>query len=243
MVFGRGSEFRFLGRIRLYTPRRGFPRAKLGQVRRGKPERGTRLLFPTSSGETGEMPAISRYTVGTGGGAPAAATVRTNRRDGRAVEGARLESVYRGNSIEGSNPSLSARLFSFKLLRAVCVSLVIGRSGERTRLSALTVRQTTPPGTLMAETSCYYDALTCLAATLSNSGNITLILYLLGYCFGALLSVARVTSKPKGSLFHSAVSTSFGTHDRTSRPLRPCAVRLRLQDSRQPSQAHGPHIW
>src|SRR5262252_939676 len=32
----------------------------------------------------------------------------SNRRDGRAVEGARLESVYRGNSIEGSNPSLSA---------------------------------------------------------------------------------------------------------------------------------------
>ena len=26
----------------------------------------------------------------------------------RVVEGARLESVYRGNSIEGSNPSLSA---------------------------------------------------------------------------------------------------------------------------------------
>ena len=32
----------------------------------------------------------------------------TSRRDGRVVEGARLESVYRGNSIEGSNPSLSA---------------------------------------------------------------------------------------------------------------------------------------
>ena len=32
------------------------------------------------------------------------------RRDGRVVEGARLESVYRGNSIEGSNPSLSAIL-------------------------------------------------------------------------------------------------------------------------------------
>src|SRR5580698_7731415 len=31
-------------------------------------------------------------------------------RDGRVVEGARLESVYRGNSIEGSNPSLSAIL-------------------------------------------------------------------------------------------------------------------------------------
>ena len=27
------------------------------------------------------------------------------------VEGARLESVYTGNRIEGSNPSLSARLF------------------------------------------------------------------------------------------------------------------------------------
>ena len=32
----------------------------------------------------------------------------TRWRDGRVVEGARLESVYRGNSIEGSNPSLSA---------------------------------------------------------------------------------------------------------------------------------------
>ncbi len=29
-------------------------------------------------------------------------------RDGRVVEGARLESVFRGNSNEGSNPSLSA---------------------------------------------------------------------------------------------------------------------------------------
>ena len=33
------------------------------------------------------------------------------RRDGRAVEGARLESVCRGNSTEGSNPSLSATTF------------------------------------------------------------------------------------------------------------------------------------
>src|SRR5262249_685941 len=32
-----------------------------------------------------------------------------DRRDGRVVEGARLESVYRGNSIQGSNPCLSAR--------------------------------------------------------------------------------------------------------------------------------------
>ena len=34
-----------------------------------------------------------------------------NRRDVRVVEGARLESVCRGNSTEGSNPSLSANLF------------------------------------------------------------------------------------------------------------------------------------
>jgi hypothetical protein len=30
------------------------------------------------------------------------------RRDGRVVEGARLESVFRGNSNVGSNPTLSA---------------------------------------------------------------------------------------------------------------------------------------
>tara|TARA_B100000579_G_scaffold390740_1_gene365438 strand:- start:246 stop:380 length:135 start_codon:yes stop_codon:yes gene_type:complete len=35
--------------------------------------------------------------------------VKKIRRGGRAVEGARLESVYRGNSIVGSNPTLSAR--------------------------------------------------------------------------------------------------------------------------------------
>ena len=33
------------------------------------------------------------------------------RRDDRAAEGARLESVFRGNSNEGSNPSLSASFF------------------------------------------------------------------------------------------------------------------------------------
>ena len=32
----------------------------------------------------------------------------TNRRGGRVVEGARLESVFTGNRNEGSNPSLSA---------------------------------------------------------------------------------------------------------------------------------------
>ena len=38
-------------------------------------------------------------------------TSRT-RRDGRVVEGARLESVFRGNSNVGSNPTLSARIFA-----------------------------------------------------------------------------------------------------------------------------------
>src|SRR5690606_579578 len=39
---------------------------------------------------------------------------------GRVVEGARLERVYRGNSIEGSNPSLSATtpLFMTKIRRS-----------------------------------------------------------------------------------------------------------------------------
>ena len=37
-------------------------------------------------------------------------------RGGRVAEGARLESVYTGNRIEGSNPSLSAIYFTlFKL--------------------------------------------------------------------------------------------------------------------------------
>ena len=36
------------------------------------------------------------------------------------VEGARLESVYRGNSIEGSNPSLSANLESKTYKELLC---------------------------------------------------------------------------------------------------------------------------
>ena len=35
---------------------------------------------------------------------------RCMRRDGRVVEGARLESVYAGNRLKGSNPFLSATL-------------------------------------------------------------------------------------------------------------------------------------
>jgi hypothetical protein len=41
------------------------------------------------------------------------------RRDGRVAEGARLESVFRGNSNVGSNPTLSARLFAFNKLSAI----------------------------------------------------------------------------------------------------------------------------
>ena len=42
----------------------------------------------------------------------AARSVAISRRDGRAVEGAALEMLFRGNSNEGSNPSLSANLSS-----------------------------------------------------------------------------------------------------------------------------------
>jgi hypothetical protein len=40
------------------------------------------------------------------------------RRDGRVAEGARLESVFRGNSNVGSNPTLSARYAAGLRLRA-----------------------------------------------------------------------------------------------------------------------------
>jgi hypothetical protein len=42
------------------------------------------------------------------------------------VEGARLERVYRGNSIEGSNPSLSATTITiFFTFNQLCVDLAI----------------------------------------------------------------------------------------------------------------------
>ena len=40
-------------------------------------------------------------------------------RDGRVAEGARLESVFRGNSNVGSNPTLSASSFAFNELSAI----------------------------------------------------------------------------------------------------------------------------
>ncbi len=51
-------------------------------------------------------------------GAAESALLRTaspSRRDGRVAEGARLESVFRGNSNVGSNPTLSAMIY--KLLQ------------------------------------------------------------------------------------------------------------------------------
>ena len=38
------------------------------------------------------------------------------RRDGRVAEGARLESVFRGNSNVGSNPTLSAKILKINKL-------------------------------------------------------------------------------------------------------------------------------
>ena len=40
-------------------------------------------------------------------------TLNKKRRDGRVVEGARLESVYTVKGIKGSNPFLSAKDFNF----------------------------------------------------------------------------------------------------------------------------------
>jgi hypothetical protein len=45
------------------------------------------------------------------------------------VEGARLESVYRGNSIEGSNPSLSASFKNLFLSDFLCITILGNRLG------------------------------------------------------------------------------------------------------------------
>jgi integrase len=51
----------------------------------------------------------SRHSLRLAGSPPSAKLlIPLDRRDGRVAEGARLESVYRGNSIVGSNPTLSA---------------------------------------------------------------------------------------------------------------------------------------
>src|SRR5690606_11399136 len=56
---------------------------------------------------------------------------RVTRRGGRVAEGARLESVYTGNRIEGSNPSPSAKYFSDENQRLTRPALGTGRSCAR----------------------------------------------------------------------------------------------------------------
>ena len=58
-----------------------------------------------------ELTSQSRHSLLLSGSPPSGKLlIPLNRRDVRVVEGARLESVCRGNSTEGSNPSLSATL-------------------------------------------------------------------------------------------------------------------------------------
>ncbi len=70
----------------------------------GRSHRGRRVVSARRKRGRSAGHAILKLEGRKGDAAPPSRT----RRDGRAVEGARLESVYRGNSIEGSNPSLSA---------------------------------------------------------------------------------------------------------------------------------------
>src|ERR1700694_5255514 len=57
-----------------------------------------RAILPPGRGARGPGPAVPR-------------------RDGRVAEGARLESVYTGNRIVGSNPTPSASVFEHDILR------------------------------------------------------------------------------------------------------------------------------
>src|SRR5262249_55662676 len=69
-----------------------------------------------------DLTSQSRHSLLLRGSPPAGKLlIPLERRDVRVVEGARLEGVCRGNSTEGSNPSLSAKqtFFSFNYLRAM----------------------------------------------------------------------------------------------------------------------------
>src|SRR5690606_17585179 len=64
------------------------------------------------------------------GSAPDASGLQVEWTGGRVVEGARLERVYRGNSIEGSNPSLSATVLqALDLKEFVLKSVTYNRWG------------------------------------------------------------------------------------------------------------------
>src|SRR6476646_3697607 len=84
-----------------------------------------------------------------------------SRRDVRVVEGARLESVCRGNSTEGSNPSLSAILRRTLASRAPSVgrpkamdsSRVLPDVCQRSRVR----RQFEPTGLVAVTGNCFSD--------------------------------------------------------------------------------------
>jgi hypothetical protein len=62
------------------------------------------------------------------------------RRGGRVAEGARLESVYAGNRIEGSNPSLSASGRILKLSNEkVMKTIVFDEIRERELIRAIAI--------------------------------------------------------------------------------------------------------
>src|ERR1039457_4189729 len=93
----RSSIRRSVGLWAGYRPRR---QRRRGAGNAAKSGEGSLCYFKSRRGERG----ASCY--------PEKASQSTKRRDGRVVEGARLESVFRGNSNVGSNPTLSATLES-----------------------------------------------------------------------------------------------------------------------------------
>ena len=81
-------------------------------------------------GKTGWLPArISRCRART--------ICRAIRRGGRVAEGARLESVYTGNRIVGSNPTLSASPSATNILRWLRARMKPNNHGLRAQTSAL----------------------------------------------------------------------------------------------------------
>jgi len=97
--------------------------ARRGDEKNGDPSGETTGDGPTTPDNGGEVPLLvalaegltsqSRHSLALAGSPLSAKLlIPLARRDGRVVEGARLESVCRGNPTEGSNPSLSAILAS-----------------------------------------------------------------------------------------------------------------------------------
>ena len=85
---------------------------------------------------SGELTSQSRHSLRLSGSPPSGKLlIPLERRDVRVVEGARLESVCRGNSTEGSNPSLSAsspsfaqQFTKFSILSLIHYPILIARS-------------------------------------------------------------------------------------------------------------------